>query len=270
MPLQFVRGFGERSVSSTLRSEVARDIEAVCFDCWGTLLVESSSGAIHERRVAHVSACAAEYGSRVTIDMARVALDRAWHRHWDCWVGGEPSSASDIAQHALDALGVEAPDAVSDLVERLAATIHGDEVRPLPGARRTLESLSRAGLRLALVCDTGFTSGEGVRRLLDANGLLAWLEVQAFSDEAGVSKPHPQIFRHALATIGPVPQRAMHVGDLRRTDVAGARALGMKTVRIRSAHDDTSDHPEADAVVDSHDDLAALFGLGPQRTEERP
>jgi FMN phosphatase YigB (HAD superfamily) len=255
-------------VISTVRSEVARNIEAVCFDCWGTLLVESNGDAIHRRRVEHLRDCAAEYGSPVATQAARVALDRAWHRHWDCWVGGEPSSAVDIAQHALRALGVDQTGATADLVDRLATTVGSDDVRAGPGARRMLENLSRAGLRLALVCDTGFTTGDGVRRLLDANGLLAWLEVQAFSDETGVAKPHPRIFQHALSAIGPVPQRAMHVGDLRRTDVAGARALGMKTVRIRWAHDDTSDFPEADAVVDSHDDLAALFGFGRQRAEQ--
>lgn len=252
---------------STVRSEVARDIDAVCFDCWGTLLVESNGDAIHRRRVEHVRDCAAEHGSPVTIQAARGALDRAWHHHWNRWVGGEPSSAIDIAHHALSALEVDETGAAADLVDRLAATVGGDDVRAGPGARRTLENLSRAGLRLALVCDTGFTTGEGVRRLLDANGLLRWLEVQAFSDETGVAKPHPRIFQHALTAIGPEPQRAMHVGDLRRTDVAGARALGMKTVRIRWAHDDTSDFPEADAVVDSHDDLGALFGLGRQRAK---
>ena len=51
------------------------------------------------------------------------------------------------------------------------------------------------------------------------------------------------------------------MGDLRRTDVAGARALGMRSVRIRARHDDTSELPDADHVVDSHAELAALLGV---------
>ena len=51
------------------------------------------------------------------------------------------------------------------------------------------------------------------------------------------------------------------MGDLRRTDVAGARALSMGTVRIRASHDDTSDLPEADAVADSHAHLCEILGL---------
>jgi FMN phosphatase YigB (HAD superfamily) len=255
-------------VISEGRSEVARDIEAVSFDCWGTLLVEANGEEIYQRRVEQVLACAVQYGSPVSVDTARGALDAAWHRHWDCSVGGEPSSAADIALHTLSKLSVGKPGAVFDLVERLAATVRDHDVRVLPGAHHTLESLSRAGIRLALVCDTGFTSGAGVRRLLEAHGLLSWLGVLAFSDEAGVAKPHPRIFQHALSVMGQTPERTLHVGDMRRTDVAGARAFGMKTVRIRWAYDDTSDQPEADVVVDSHADLGALFGFSRQRAKE--
>jgi FMN phosphatase YigB (HAD superfamily) len=59
------------------------------------------------------------------------------------------------------------------------------------------------------------------------------------------------------------PERALHVGDLRRTDVAGGRAVGMATVRIRFRHDDDSELPDADHVVDSHAELAELLGLEP-------
>jgi len=242
-------------------SAIVRDIDAVCFDCWATLLVEVDGPVVHERRVEHVRACATAHGSPASAEAARAALDRAWQQHWDRWMRGERNDAGDIARAALRALGVDAAAAEAELVGRLDATVRAGEVQALPGARRTLESLAQAGFRLALVCDTGFTSASGVRRLLDSAGLLEWLDAHAFSDEAGVPKPHPKIFESALSTLGVEPRRALHVGDLRRTDVAGARALGMRTVRIRWAHDDASEHPDADAVVDSHAELRELFGL---------
>jgi len=53
----------------------------------------------------------------------------------------------------------------------------------------------------------------------------------------------------------------MHVGDLRRTDIAGASAIGMRTVRYRALHDDPDmgDAIEADFVLDSHRELPALI-----------
>ena len=60
------------------------------------------------------------------------------------------------------------------------------------------------------------------------------------------------VFQAALEPLETRPEQAAHVGDLRRTDVAGARGVGMRSIRIRWHHDDTSEHPEADAVVDSY------------------
>lgn len=54
--------------------------------------------------------------------------------------------------------------------------------------------------------------------------------------------------------------QGVHVGDLRRTDVAGAKAVGMGTVRFRGVHDDDSEGPEADAVIDHLHELVSLLG----------
>ena len=91
--------------------------------------------------------------------------------------------------------------------------------------------------------------------------LEAHLEFLAFSDEVGVPKPNPGIFAKALAELGSKPEESVHVGDLKRTDVQGARALGMGTVRVRGTHDDRADLPEADAVVEVLPELLPLIGL---------
>ena len=44
----------------------------------------------------------------------------------------------------------------------------------------------------------------------------------------GRTKPHPEIFRHALALLGVRPEDAVMVGDSYEDDIEGARALGMK------------------------------------------
>ncbi len=80
-----------------------------------------------------------------------------------------------------------------------------------------------------------------------------------FSDEAGVPKPNPRVFQAALEPLGVTPGDAVHVGDLRRSDIAGARGVGMGSIRIRAVNDDRSDHPEADAVADSHRHLLEIL-----------
>ena len=63
------------------------------------------------------------------------------------------------------------------------------------------------------------------------------------------------------------PERAAHVGDLRRTDIAGARAMGMTAVRYRGANDDAEIEDqdgtvvEGHHVIDDHAHLLAVLGL---------
>jgi FMN phosphatase YigB (HAD superfamily) len=125
----------------------------------------------------------------------------------------------------------------------------------------TLEKLASAGIHRALICDTGFCPGEGVRKILERVGLLELLEIQIFSDEIGVPKPHASMFLAALDPLGISPTESVHVGDMLRTDIAGARELGMGTIRIRDQHDDQSDQPEADEVADDHVHLREILDI---------
>jgi putative hydrolase of the HAD superfamily len=236
--------------------------EAITFDCWNTLLYEDDWETAHALRVGELQLAAAAAGREVSQADARVAFDSAWERHMRLWDAGEASGAREVALWGLAELGLRAPEpALGDLIAMFEEASHSGRVLALGSARPLLDALAEASTPCALVCDTGLTPGRVVRQHLDAHGLLKRLAVQVFSDEVGVPKPDPRAFRAALDSVGVPPERAMHVGDLRRTDIAGARALGMTTVRIRARHDDTSDLPEADYVVASHAELASLLGL---------
>lgn len=130
-----------------------------------------------------------------------------------------------------------------------------------PDIRSCLAVLSEREIRLGIVCDVGFTGGELLRDFLGREGLLEHFSGWAFSDEVGHYKPSPQIFQAALGALGAEPAAAVHVGDLRRTDIAGARGVGMRTVRYRGLHDDSGADggEEAEFVVDSHSELPDLI-----------
>jgi putative hydrolase of the HAD superfamily len=236
--------------------------QLVSFDCWNTLLAEEDWAWAHRLRVEALLDAAGEAGLGVEPADAARAFDAAWRRHMDRWEEGEVSGAQQVATWALAELGGSDPHpALEHLVRRFEEASHTSRVVSIEGARPLLCALADAGVHRVLVCDTGLTPGRVVRHLLDRLGLLELLEVQAFSDEVGAPKPDRRAFLAALEPLGVDPRNALHVGDLRRTDVSGAHALGMGTVRIRARHDDTSDLREADHVVDSHAELAALLGL---------
>ncbi len=245
--------------------DAAREIlrpSIVSFDCWGTLISEEDWHWAHTLRITAMQQAAQDAGRAVSFETAKDAFEVAWHRHQALWQDGKASGAREITDWGLAELGLAgAEPARTRLLRRFEEASHTGDVVALEGARALLAALSASGTPCVLVCDTGLTPGRVVRRLLDRNGLLEYLRVQAFSDEVGAPKPDPRPFLAAIEPFEVEPVDVLHVGDLRRTDVAGARALGMKTARIRARHDDDSDHDDADHVVDSHADLAALLGL---------
>jgi FMN phosphatase YigB (HAD superfamily) len=84
----------------------------------------------------------------------------------------------------------------------------------------------------------------------------------SFSDETGWFKPAAEAFVPALQGLGVEAAETAHVGDSRRTDVAGARSLGMVAVRFTGFHDRPPDTgPEADHVIDDHRTLPVLLGV---------
>jgi FMN phosphatase YigB (HAD superfamily)/predicted kinase len=243
-----------------LRRPLPHPPAAVTFDCWNTLIYEADWEQAHARRVNALERASREAGGRPTRAEARSAFDAGWAHQMACWREGIKSGAREVAIHALRELGLLEPHpALEHLIREYEEASHSGRVLAVDGARECLADLAQAGVRRALVCDTGLTPGRVVRHHLERLGLLEHLEVCIFSDEVGAPKPDSRVFRAALAPLDVRPEWAIHVGDLRRTDVAGARAVGMGTVRIRTQHDDTSHLPDADSVVDSHVELVSIL-----------
>lgn len=236
---------------------------AVTLDCWNTLLREEDWTEAHRRRVEALHHAAHESGALVPLEAAGSAFDRAWQRHQELWVTGIASGAREVATWAMHELGALDHGAHFELlVARFEHASHSSRVVPVDGAVETVERLARVGVPAALVCDTGLTPGRVVREHLARLGLLDGLRAQLFSDEIGVPKPDPRIFHAALGALGIAPAGAVHVGDLRRTDVAGARGVGMASVRLSAVYDDPAPLPDADHVVASHAELREVLGVG--------
>jgi putative hydrolase of the HAD superfamily len=60
---------------------------------------------------------------------------------------------------------------------------------------------------------------------------LDFFDAWSFSDETGWFKPAAEAFRPTLEGLGVAAVDAAHVGDNERTDIAGAKALGMVAVQ---------------------------------------
>jgi len=237
-------------------------IEAVTFDYWNTLVVDDPAEVRDHRLVAWLGLLE---GAGFAVE--RAALDAAhasaWQAYLTAWHANEQFTAARTAEHCLEQLGLVVPDDLRDrLVDELVRSAGGASLRLTEGMADVLREVKAAGLRLGIVCDVGLTPSVALRGHLQRFGVLDLFDGWSFSDEVGCYKPAPEIFAHASASLGhPQPERTAHVGDLRRTDVAGARAAGWVSVRYAGVFDDHSDRPEADHVIDHHTDLLATLGV---------
>jgi FMN phosphatase YigB (HAD superfamily) len=228
---------------------------AVTFDFWNTLVVSPPS-LLAGLRHAAVQGALASAGSSADAAALDGALSRAGLVHEDAWTAGRPFVPRDAAEALLAALPPLSADDAAEVRAAYLDACADAELRLVPGAARALRTLEAAGIPLAIVCDVGLTGSTHLRGFLAREGLLDAFAGWAFSDEVGCFKPAGAMFRTALDATGVGdPRCALHVGDLRRTDVAGARAAGMATARFRGIDDDPAPGPEAHAVVDRLEEL---------------
>ncbi len=103
------------------------------------------------------------------------------------------------------------------------------------GAYALLTELRERGYRLGVISNT-LQPGRLMDQTLAWRGLLDFFPVRIYSSEVRVAKPHPAIFRAALAALGLPPERVAYVGDRLRADVAGSQGVGMKGVLIEVVH----------------------------------
>jgi putative hydrolase of the HAD superfamily len=228
--------------------------QAVTFDFWNTLIYEER-GHLRGRRLDAWAGVLEEAGYATERDQLAAVFDKAWEMYVSSWHANEQFQAAQAAEHMLEHLGFRVPpDIRIQLVEAFVSAAQGAELHLCDGVAECITTLKDAGLKLGIICDVGFTPSHLLRAYLDGRGIMARFDHCSFSDEVGAYKPSPVIFRHALDGLGaPAPAEVVHVGDLRRTDVAGARGMGMTSVRYTGLFDDdTADQPEGDHVIADH------------------
>jgi putative hydrolase of the HAD superfamily len=173
-------------------------------------------------------------------------------------VAAEGSDGGRIIDRALARMGVTGIP-VAPLIEAFSAH-RPPTLPPFPGIGLALWRL-RAMVPLALVTD----GDPGIQRSkLDALGLGDVFAAVVFSDELApgraARKPNATPFLHAASLLGVSPEAAVFVGDRPDKDVVGARAAGMRAVRVRTGeykHAESTEAPWHD--VPSAASAAALL-----------
>ncbi len=124
------------------------------------------------------------------------------------------------------ALGLAIDERTTDAVASAYRDGYMEARRAMDGAAELLAEL-RPHARVAIVTNNLL---EEQQNKLQYCGLATFVNALVASEDVGVSKPDPAIFRIALERVGALKGDAVMVGDSWQADIAGAHAAGIRAV----------------------------------------
>lgn len=107
----------------------------------------------------------------------------------------------------------------------------------VPYASEVLSDLKEMGFSLHIITN-GFLEVQHIK--LKHAGIHHQFDIILCSEEVGVNKPNPQIFKHALSLANASAPLSLMVGDDYRADVAGALKAGMQAIWYQEKKNDKS------------------------------
>lgn len=237
-------------------------LRAISFDFWNTLFTEQPGGFrfYKERRLRRLEEALRSCGD-FTSERIEQACRTEAESHHTVWTN----------EHRT----LPAAERVGCVLAQLEACLPDDEMRELiraheegilehppvlvMGARETVERLA-GRYRLGIISDVGFSPGRVLKEVLKQNDLLGLFDSMIFSDEAGRSKPHREVFERTAARLRAEPHEIIHIGDLEHTDIIGAKRAGFRAVRFTGVTMMSEDETTiADFVMEDFSELPKII-----------
>jgi HAD superfamily hydrolase (TIGR01549 family) len=196
---------------------MTRQLRYVFFDVGSTLLFanrERMLAPLYERGIRPTEHNLLEMECRVKNEFDEVLEHggRADHGFWDMFYS-----------NLFEDLRLQDEPLRQQLIANTRTSANWNRIRP--GTREALEKLSRK-YTIGVI-----SNADGrIADLLAGCGIADCFRTITDSGIVGHEKPHPVIFKTALASVGASAQDSMYVGDLYSVDYCGATRAGMDAV----------------------------------------
>jgi HAD superfamily hydrolase (TIGR01549 family) len=210
-------------------------IKAISFDFWNTLFAETPGGfeLYKERRRKLLQKALHTAGSDFTDEQIQKAATLEAQSHHIIWTKEHRTLiAEQRLRRILAHLETSLPEtAITHLVHQYEEGIYERPPVLVEGAHQVIAQLSRH-YKLGIISDIGFSPGRVLRELMRTADILDAFDSLVFSDEAGRSKPHAEVFAKTSQTLQAHPTEMIHIGDLEHTDVVGAKNATYFSIRF--------------------------------------
>jgi len=231
-------------------------IHAITFDFWGTLYQSIVTNNTNRTKVLQEAILEAGLPA-IPEEKIIIAIKKTWKGWVHIWENEQRTwGASEWLVSMQNLLEIEFPEnMIPGIIQDLEHVVLDGNTKPINGVLEMIPSLAKE-YRLGIISDTGVSSGRTLCKLLEKDGILKYFSSLVFSDEVGKSKPANLPYKKALEALSASPKQAVHVGDLRRTDVAGAANFGMWSIRFTGYQDDPREEfGEATVILADYKDM---------------
>lgn len=239
-------------------------IRGVTFDWWGTIAVippREDAAVLRDLRISRLEARLREAGVRlerpVLVDAYErqgKVLEEAWALHRDLSPDEQVHTFLRFA-----GLGPDDPGLAAAVGEALGGAILDRRPTIFPDLQAAMAAVSARGLTIGLISNTGRSWGRYLSALQEDLGIGRYFRSRSYSDELGLRKPQPGIFRAALSGLGLAPEEVVHIGDDVIADVVGGAGIGMRTIWFNTGAWPGASTNRADAEMHGHAELPRVL-----------
>ena len=240
-------------------------IKLITIDFWNTLFNSESADIRNYNRNKVLIDTLNDMGVAINKEQFDNVLQKSWEYYSHIWIEKcRTPSSSEILDFIWNEMNLDrnekAFEYIVDFFEKMIILFPPDFE---PQAKEAIIKLS-SKYKLGIVSDTGFSPGKMVDKLLIELDIKKYFSAFSYSDETGVAKPHPKSFTTILEQLNIKPNEAIHIGDIDRTDIAGAKAIGMGAIRYDGSIDDNllylrNNISEADFIANNWNDIVNYF-----------
>lgn len=208
-------------------------IKIITIDFWNTLFDSTGGSERNIYRINFLLDKIKSFHSELEYKEFDDAMTASWKYFNDIWLNEQRTpSTIETVEFFWDYLKLPYnEEIIEEVAVGFAECVLHHPPNLIPYVKEALEILSKE-FKIGLVSDTGFSPGTILKKLMHGAGILPYFNAFSFSDETGVSKPHPKAYLYILDQFNCQPENAVHVGDIEKTDIAGAKRIGMKAIRF--------------------------------------
>lgn len=245
-------------------------IKAISFDFWGTLYNDMDSDtSTNKRKEARISTIE-ELIQKNNVSISRTLIQNTLSDEWDhfkyIWktqhITPKPVDRVKYIINNLE-LSVSSDD-LNMLAEKFKNITFESSPLLAPNLLPVLEVLSNHNIPMCIVSDTGWGTGEILKKVMEKDKILKYFQMLSFSDETGVSKPQGKAFQIILDSLESLkPTDILHIGDIERTDIVGALNFGMYAGRYIGLSESSKDniYTSAHILLENWNDLFNFIEL---------